>query len=216
MKYVTAAEMRRIDRAAIEDYGIPGIILMENAGLKVAGHACQMNSNLEKVAIFCGKGNNGGDGFVAARHLSIIGKKVTVFLIGNINDVTGDALLALRIVRNMRLAITPLCRLKDLKRLRLGFDLLIDAIFGTGFSGECPPLQAAIIDIMNKSGLPVLSVDVPSGLDASTGKTGNICVRATRTVTFGLPKKGHRDRRGREWVGELFVENISFPRNLIR
>src|SRR5215471_20331148 len=162
MKIVTAAEMREIDRATTEKYGVPSLTLMENAGAAVAQFVLEQYSSAEKIGVVCGKGNNGGDGFVTARKLHEAGRKVKVLLLADRAEVKGDASAMLK-----RLPVTPVYARneKDLDHQRAiavtNGEVLVDAIFGTGFRPPLTPFHAKAIDLMNRR-RPVVSVDIPS------------------------------------------------------
>ncbi|MCW2276695.1 NAD(P)H-hydrate dehydratase [Heliophilum fasciatum] len=222
MQLVTATEMRRLDERAMAEYGIPSIVLMENAGAAVA-RACLpmlggMGGGQQKVLILCGKGNNGGDGFVAARHLMNAGVEVKLFLLAQERDVKGDALTNLTIFQRIGGKIYSLMDTKDINALRMALlstHLVIDAIYGTGFTGELPALIARAVTMVREAALPVLAVDVPTGLHADTGHCSTVSVAATRTVTFGLPKLGLVLEPGATLAGDLVVADISLPRDLL-
>lgn len=217
MQLVTAAEMRELDKRAIEEYGIPGLILMENAGRQVAEAAREMlgGAGGKKVIVFAGKGNNGGDGLVAARHLLNAGAAVKVFLLAGAEEMTGDALTNLKIWRKMGQPAETAVR-EDLPELLEDCDLIVDAIFGTGFRGTPREPAAGVINAINGSRKPVLAVDVPSGLEADTGLARGPCVRAARTVTFALPKLGLVQEPGASYAGRLHVADISIPSFLLK
>src|SRR5689334_14376038 len=163
MKIVTAAEMRETDRITTEKYRVPSLTLMENAGTAVARFVLQQYPMEQRVTVVCGKGNNGGDGFVAARKLHEAGREVRVLLLGSPDDVRGDARENLR-----RLSFSPLISDTAEKLAASGCclhdtDLLIDAIFGTGFRPPLPELAQRAVDLIRESGAPVISVDLPSG-----------------------------------------------------
>ncbi|MEE9514507.1 MAG: NAD(P)H-hydrate epimerase [Candidatus Brocadiales bacterium] len=218
---VTREEIREIDRKAIEEYGIPGVVLMENAGRRVAVEAFEMLEDaLEpRVAILCGKGNNGGDGFVAARHLHNCGVKVDVYLFTLIADVafTHDPWTHLNTLIKMGLEIKEITTAPDARRIMTEMedtDLIIDSLLGTGLQGEVrEPYRTAVEDI-NNCGVPVLSVDIPSGLDCNEGHVLGVAVRAAKTVTFVLPKRGFTLAEGPGHIGELVVVDIGMPREL--
>ena len=219
MKVVSAPQMRQIYKTAIENYGIPSIVLMENAGRAVAGEVFKMcDDRKDDVAtIFCGKGNNGGDGLVVARHLIMLGKTVNIWLLGEPKNLRKDAAINFKILSKMGQKIKALSRPNDLKRLRKGFegDIIVDAIFGTGFSGNLPPLVTALTDFLNYKGKPIISIDVPSGLNATTGSAAPGTIAAAKTVTFGLAKKGFYIDEGPRHVGEVVIYNIGFPERLL-
>ncbi len=209
MLVATASEMRQIDRRAIEEMGIPGLILMENAGRAVAIEALEMNL-AGSVLVLAGRGNNGGDGFVAARHLASAGLGVEVWLAGSPDDVKGDARTNLDIYRRMGLPLGIVGEAGDLRGPIERSGLVIDALLGTGFSGEPRQPFSGIIDLVNGSGKPVLAVDLPSGVDADTGQF-SLAVNATVTVTLGLLKRGLLLYPGAERAGDIIVADISIP-----
>ncbi|MFO7957423.1 MAG: NAD(P)H-hydrate epimerase [Candidatus Brocadiia bacterium] len=220
---VTRQQIRELDRIAIEDYGIPGLILMENAGRACAETACEMLGDAEggSVALLCGRGNNGGDGFVVARHLANRGVRVTVILLAQAEDVLdrgGETAINLRIIRRMGLRMEEVdCReaAAEAVAAHAGADLLVDALLGTGISGEVREPFRAAIEALNESGAPVLAVDVPSGLDCDTGEPMGVAVRAARTVTFAVNKIGLTRPAAARWTGQVRVAEISIPRAVI-
>lgn len=219
MKVVTAEEMREIDRQAIEVIGIPGVVLMENAGRAVAEAIKKLLEGVgcPRVCIFAGKGNNGGDGFVVARHLANSGIRVKVFLLGDIGQVQGDARTCMDILRSMGIEVEEL-HADGLPTARVAMsmsDLVVDAIFGTGFKGEMEGYISHVTSTINESGRLVVAIDVPSGLDSSTGRVSAGCIKATHTVTFCLPKVGLLLYPGAAHVGELVVADIGLPRALL-
>ncbi len=219
---VTRAEVRELDRKAIEVYGIPGVVLMENAGRSVAEEAMRMltvmpSQGKPRVAILCGKGNNGGDGFVATRYLLNYGLQVYVYLFCTEEEVSSsqDAFTHLPILKNMGqpiLEVTTLLGVKTILPQLREFDLLIDALLGTGLSGEMKEPYKTLIQGINETDVPVLSVDIPSGLDCDEGLVLGAAIKATKTVTFILPKVGFFKNDGPFHVGELFVADIGIPK----
>jgi NAD(P)H-hydrate epimerase len=221
-KSLSREEMRELDRKAIEEYKIPGIILMENAGRNVAEEVMNMiyNPQTVKIAILCGKGNNGGDGYVVARHLHNQGNPVDVFLLAKIPDILkdGDAATNLHILLNMKIPVKEVvdmscvnALLKDLT----DYTLLVDALFGTGLSGEVREPFKTLIQGVNKLNKPAISVDIPSGIDCNTGNILGAAIKATKTVTFAASKKGFYLGDGPNYTGEVVVTDISIPRELI-
>ncbi len=216
---LTAEEMQDLDRTAIKELGIPGVVLMENAGLQVMEVIYQVigDPKGKTITIFAGKGNNGGDGFVVARHLLNAGAEVKVLLFADISDVAGDAKVNLNILQSMGHKVYQVNNPNSVNIVKLAMactDLAVDAIFGTGFKGAVPEHVGSIIEIINSSGKPVVAVDIPSGLEANTGKVHGPCVRATHTVTFAYAKVGLLVHRGPEHVGKLTVADISIPPEL--
>jgi len=221
-KALTREEMRELDRKAIEEYKIPGIILMENAGRNVAEEVLQMidDPHQAKVAILCGKGNNGGDGFVVARHLRNHGISVNVFLVAKISDILkdGDAGTNLQILLNMKIPVKEILDISGvnsiLKELN-NYNILVDALFGTGLSGDVREPFKTLIDGVNNLNKPIVSVDIPSGLDSNTGKILGAAIKATKTVTFAASKKGFYSEDGPHYTGEILVTDISIPKHLL-
>jgi NAD(P)H-hydrate epimerase len=218
VKLVTSEEMREIDRRAIEDYGIPGIVLMENAGRAVAEAAEKLlgDSALSaRVVVICGRGNNGGDGFVAARHLSNRAIDVDIYLLAAMDDLTGEAATNCLIAREMNLPIIENPEQEQLEAALESADLVIDAILGTGVSGEVHGAAGGAIEAINESAALVLAVDIPSGISGDTGAVLGDAVVADWTLTFGLPKIGHYCHPGRAHCGRIEVVDISLPAELI-
>lgn len=214
MRVVTVAEMQEMDRTAIEDYGIPGVVLMENAGRQVVTLISREMGDLsgQEVAIIAGKGNNGGDGFVIARHLKNMGARVSVFLMAGLDDITGDARVNLDIWLRMGGQVRhPWQENIDLAGELGRVQVIVDALYGTGFQGAVRENVLPLLRAVNKSPALVVAVDVPSGLEAATGYAGSVCVRADHTVTFALPKIGLVTGDGPEYTGRLQVVDISIP-----
>jgi len=218
MKFVTSETMRAIDSECIDNLGIPGLKLMENAGVgSVRFIEHELGPQKGKVVtVVCGKGNNGGDGFVIARELRRLGASVSVYLVGHRDDVSGDARTNLG-----RLGLESVVELSDGRSIA-GFvevmtksDFIVDAVFGTGFNGVPRGLSGTVIGQMNSCGRPILAVDVPSGLNATTGIAEGECVNAAWTCTMGLSKRGFYIDHGRACVGKLHVVDIGVPRKAI-
>ena len=221
MKVVTAAEMRQIDQDTIEGIGIPGIVLMETAGSAIVRAIEQHYPTCHRIGIFIGKGNNGGDGLVIARQLAHAGRDVYLFLVSPADSFTGEAAINLQIAKRLGLQIEEI--LTDAGFYGTGTvpttlascELLVDAIFGTGLRDTVRGSIATVIKTLNNLSIPILSVDLPSGLDANTGHSLGVCVRADRTVTIGLPKRGLLVHPGAEFAGKLEVVDIGFPEQVI-
>jgi NAD(P)H-hydrate epimerase len=215
MKVVTAEEMRVIDRRTIEGYSIPGSVLMERAGLAVASRIKEVFSP-RKVIIIAGSGNNGGDGLVVARDLYNEGWDVRVFLTVKPEDLKGDALLQYRIAVKFGLRIYPMNEfLTNYSSLITRHCILVDALLGTGISKNVTGLLSEVIIYLNRSNVPIISVDIPSGISSDNGQIMGEAVRADYTVTFGLPKRGHLLYPGAQHSGKLFIEDIGFPKELL-
>jgi len=212
MKVVTAEEMRAIDRKTIEEYGIAGAVLMERAGLAVAVRIREFFEK-KKVIILSGGGNNGGDGIVAARNLFNWGWNVKVLLLQKEENLSADCLSQYRIAKKLGI---PVEFRKSISGSDLHSAVVVDAVFGTGINKPVSSPISDIIRFLNASDANVVSVDIPSGISSESGEVLGEAVRADYTVTFGLPKVGHFIYPGAEYSGRLFVEDIGFPKELLR
>ncbi len=220
MKVATAEQMQELDRKAIETYRIPGILLMENAGREATDVICTSFPDLrnKKVAIVAGKGNNGGDGFVIARHLMNRGIPVKVILLTDPKSLRGDAEINHYIFQRMKGEVLPAPSAKEYQKMKRDIeraDLLVDAIFGTGLDAEVRGYYREVIDHLNALRKPIIAVDIPSGLNANTGKPLGTAIRASLTITFGLPKLGLLLSPKTEYVGELKIVDIGIPKSLV-
>lgn len=222
MQLIAAAEhMQQFDRTAIRTFGVSGMLLMENAGRAFVDELERAYGLLASrtAVIVSGKGNNGGDGFVIARHLLNRGVRVQVVLLCKKTDVKGDARTNLNILLKLLHARRDAGSLREISsaqplRQFAQADIIVDAIFGTGFSGAVRGLQRNAIEWMNKQQSFIAAVDIPSGVASNTGIVENIAVRADLTVTMGLAKIGHYVGAGREHAGDVRVVDISIPRFL--
>jgi NAD(P)H-hydrate epimerase len=217
---LSRAQVREVDRLAIEDYGVPGVVLMENAG---AGTARLLESlGIDgPVVIACGKGNNGGDGFVMARHLDLAGHAVRLLLACRSDEIRGDAAVNLEIVRLSGLALECLAEADQAvweQRLS-GSAWIVDALLGTGASGAPTGAVATAIAATNavraRGGTRVLAVDVPSGLDCDAGTAAGECVRADATATFVARKRGFDVAGAAAFTGAVHVIGIGVPRAVL-
>lgn len=215
MRVATAKQIAEIDRRATEEFGIPAASLMERAGLQVAKVAVSLLSERggRRVVVLCGKGNNGGDGLVAARSLRDAGVMVEAILAAPESEFSGEARLALAAAREAGIQLRTAGSREDDRFLRTA-DLIIDALFGTGFRGPVRGPAADLIRAANGSGRPVLAVDIPSGVAADTGRPNGECIRAAATVTMGLPKVGLLVFPGAELAGSVYVADIGYPPGL--
>ncbi|HXW95483.1 MAG TPA: NAD(P)H-hydrate epimerase [Nitrososphaerales archaeon] len=206
--YLTAGEMAEADRMAIEDYGIDVIALMENAGVATAQLAKKMlGGDVRGKNVWClvGRGNNGGDGLVAARHLNNWGAGVRVILAGKRSDLRDIPAKQIATVDKMGISVVSTGEgLGDAH-------LVVDALLGYGSRGSPREPVAGLIRLANASKVPILAVDIPSGMDATSGELGDPTVEARATVTFGLPKTGFLNPKARPYVGELYLADISMP-----
>jgi NAD(P)H-hydrate epimerase len=215
--FLSRDQVRALDRRAIQIYGVPGPVLMENAGRSTVELLQTLGIN-GKVVICCGKGNNGGDGFVIARHLDNRRIPVQLLLFAHPHELAGDAAVAYRIVAQSELPLTifdrPPLDADALKRELADADWVVDALCGTGLQGPMrPPLDQAALAI-NASRARVLAVDLPSGLDCDTGEPLGTTVRAHHTATFVALKKGFAVPATAAWLGQVHVVDIGAPRKL--
>jgi NAD(P)H-hydrate epimerase len=217
----TAEEMRRLDRRAIDELGIPGTTLMENAGRGAAQAILARFGPLrrKRVVLCCGKGNNGGDGFVVARRLKTAGAEAKVVLLAHASDVKGDAARMLTAYRRAGGAIREVPRVSDLEileRALAGADLVVDALLGTGLSGPATALYAQAIELINRSVKPVAALDLPSGLSSDHGRLLGPTVSAVLTTTFAGWKRGLLVYPGAARVGQVRVVEIGVPDSVAR
>jgi NAD(P)H-hydrate epimerase len=209
--FLTAQTATLLDCKAREKFAISTSVLMENAGCQVARHARTSYNGKKKIAVFCGKGNNGGDGFVAARHFLAQGRRADVFLAGKISQVENEAKKNLEILRRLKQKIIEIDGSGILKINFFAYGLIIDALLGVGLSGEVRGVYKGLINSMNASGAYILSVDIPSGLDATTGKILGCCVKADTTVTFVAKKRGMVIGDGPSHCGKIIVADLGIP-----
>ena len=220
MRILNAAQMREADRFTIEDIGIPSLVLMENAGRQVvAAMEAAYEARLDgRVAILCGRGNNGGDGFVVARTLLQRGIDTAVFVIGAVADVRGDARTNLEILG--RLGVTVV-EINDEQAWELHFSeisqctLLVDAMFGTGLSSPLRGMLETVVADVNASGIPIVSIDLPSGLSADTPQLVGDCIDAAMTVTLAAPKLPLVLPPGESHAGDVVIADIGIPHEVL-
>ena len=208
---------RKIDEIAINDFGIPGIILMENAGRQAAELLIRLGIH-GPVTIACGKGNNGGDGFVIARHLDSLGFPVEVLVFSQPDSIHGDANTNYQILTKMGLTPLHFPPPLDLERITDLFrksTWIVDALLGTGLTGETRSPYRELIGIINSISCPVLSIDLPSGLDCDRGMALGTAVHATHTATLVAPKKGFTSPGASSFTGLIHTLDIGIPRELI-
>ena len=217
---VTAEQMRELDRRARDEFGIPVKALMENAGRAVAEESVRFlkktgSAKPWKVLLFCGGGNNGGDGLVAARLLAQQGIETRTFIFKPADSLKDEVLSNFEELGRLSLPYEFLPKFAKISQEIRGSSLLIDALLGTGLKSKVRGDFAQAIGAVNGSGLPVLSVDVPSGMDADSGAVPGTCVKAALTVTMGALKKGFLNPRARRWTGNVRVADIGFPKELL-
>ncbi len=214
LKIVRSDQMREMDRFTIEELGVPGVVLMENAGVGSYRIIREMlpTDRVPLVSIFCGKGNNGGDGLVVARHLWDDGVAVEVFIFGKEEEIRGDARTNLNIVQNFGIPVQFVSNLQQLQNhFDPSTDLVVDALLGTGIKGAVYGLMKEAIEFINSLDAMVVSIDVPSGLNADSPVVEGVAVSADATVTMALPKHCHLFYPAREFVGDLHVVDIGIP-----
>ncbi|MFH1017829.1 MAG: NAD(P)H-hydrate epimerase, partial [Pseudomonadota bacterium] len=195
LRVLSASEMRRVDGHAIQSVGIPGAVLMESAGRSVFAEIRRREGSLTglKTAVFCGPGNNGGDGFVVARYLKLAGAAVDLFLVGAREPKSEDASRNWRILRKMGLEARTIRNPRNVKELSTpagGWDFVVDALFGTGLERPLKSPHSDVVNRINSLRRPVYSVDLPSGLHTDTGAVLGTAVQATVTITLGFKKRG--------------------------
>jgi len=210
---VTADEMREIDRQSIEGIGIPGIVLMENAGLKVAEKIKELVPKKAKVVILAGHGNNGGDGFVIARHLGNCGYEVETWFVGDIQKSSADSITNFHAVVHSGYKLKFWNESNDnlLKESLNNAELIVDALLGTGATGELREPYKNIIDYANNAKGIRLAVDMPTGINSNTGEVIDTAFKSDVTVTFAFPKIGQFMYPGADYIGELIIADISIP-----
>ncbi|MEE4112862.1 MAG: NAD(P)H-hydrate dehydratase [Desulfobacteraceae bacterium] len=219
MYLVTSDEMQRMDRATIESLGIPGRVLMENAGRGATAFFLEAihRNHPGAVGVVAGRGNNGGDGFVMARYLHQKGIRTTVFLLSQSDRIKGDAAANLKLLDAMGVPVVELpdaAAFESSKLLMRHQHAWIDAILGTGLSSDVRGYFRTIIDFINRQGRPVFAVDIASGLHADTGRVCGTCIQAAATATFGFAKVGHLCYPGRTFTGRLKIIDIGIPPHL--
>jgi len=212
MKISNVKEMRGMDQKAMDEYGIPQEILMENAGQAAYFTILKEFGIKDKIFVaFCGVGHNAGDGFVVTRKIYSNGGKVTVFILGDSANYQGAAKQNFDIVKKLQIEIIYLNDISSAIKKIEQADAIIDAVFGTGLNREVTGIYKEAINLINKSNKTVFSIDIPSGINGDTGKIMGSAVKANFTTTFGLPKIGSLLFPGYEYVGKLYVSHISFP-----
>ena len=221
-KIMTRDEVRSFDAYAINTLGIPGTVLMENAGRSCAELLMQLLSNKSnpKVSILCGTGNNGGDGFVIARHLINNGFQVNTAIFGKAQKIKGDAKTNLDILKKMNHKIQTIdINQENIEETVNSFaadsDMIVDALFGTGLTGQLRPPHQNLINAVNKLNRPILAVDIPSGLDCDTGQPLAHAIKADYTVTFIAVKKGFTTENAQTHTGQIHIASIGIDPNTL-
>ncbi|MBC2579564.1 NAD(P)H-hydrate dehydratase [Clostridium sp. DJ247] len=216
MRIATAETMRMIDNYCINELKIPGIVLMENAAIKVIKNIDTNTYN--SFCIICTKGNNGGDGFAIARHLHILNKKIQVFLVGNKEEMSDDCKINYEILKKIGIKISKVENIEDINNLRdaiVNSEVTIDALFGTGLSRNIDGIFDSVISIINENSKYTISIDIPSGMDSNTGNILGNCIRANKTVSFQLYKKGFLNYDTDKFIGTIIIEDIGIPETAI-
>lgn len=220
MKLATVKEMRNIDRRAVQEIGIPEVVLMENAAREVfLGLDALIGGVLSrKICVIAGVGNNGGDAFAAARHIANAGGRPKVFVLGSTEKMTASAAVNFNVICNMGLEVFTLTEERDWDKLLVVLrtaDAVVDGLLGTGFHGQLRPEAKRLIDAVNRAGLKVLSIDVPSGVEADNGQVESAAVAAAVTVTLGAPKWGMIFAPASVYCGRLMSDGIGIPVELL-
>lgn len=215
-RVVSRDEVREVDAWAIDKIGVPGVVLMENAGRSCAELIKEKLAAVDHpwVCLFCGTGNNGGDGYVIARHLLNAGFHVEVILCSEREKIRGDAKINLDILERLGHAVEQLDMTAGGLASRIHLlagdaDMVVDALFGTGLQGQLREPYRSLIDAINALGRPILAVDIPSGLDCDTGEPLGTAIKATYTVTFVAVKRGFAaSPSAAKYLGELYIASI--------
>ncbi len=218
MKVATSEQMRTIDKTAIKEYGIPGIILMENAGKSVADEIIKSIPTNKTIGVFTGSGNNGGDGFVVARHLFLNNFDIRIFFAGKKEKFTESALINYNICNKLGIEIIEIgdeSKFKNHRNKIKDCDIIVDAILGTGLNSALKGNILDIVNYINSLNKYVISVDIPTGIFSDKADIESSAIYANKTITFGLPKIGHILSPAKKYVGELQVKNIGFPSLLL-
>jgi len=223
-QYFTVEQIRDMDRRASEEYCMPSAVLMENAGRITAeetllwfrDNIARAHAELSpKVSVVCGSGNNAGDGFVAARYLHNWGANVTVYLLREYKDYRADAKVNLTVIHRMKVPMAIV--LKPNARTKIeSSDIVIDAILGTGISGEVKGIQRDMICRLNNSNRNIVAVDIPSGLDGNTGLPMGAAVKADLTVSMGFNKKGFIEPEAKKYTGHVMIADIGYPLGIVK
>jgi NAD(P)H-hydrate epimerase len=217
LRSLTRDEVREVDRRAIEELGLPGIVLMENAGRGAAELLIDLGID-GPVIVVAGKGNNGGDGFVIARHLANQGFDARVLLLADPHELVGDALTNYRVLCAAGMSPVNCAAAGSAgweNDLRSG-SWIVDSLLGTGTRGTVREPFATVIEQINAAGVPVFAVDLPSGLDCDTGQPLGPCVRAEHTATFVAPKRGFDAPGAAAYTGQIHIVDIGVPRSLLQ
>lgn len=214
---VTVAQMREVDRLMVEEIGVSILMMMENASRHIAVLSRRMlggSVNNKNIVILCGKGNNGGDGLGAARHLINFGAKIVILLAANASQLRHDPNTQYNILKNINATVYEAADLTEglAEKYVANASLIIDALLGYNAKGRPKEPIATFIKLSNQSQKPILAVDIPSGLNADTGEATDPTIKAAVTLTLALPKVGLLTEKAREYVGKLYVADLSVPK----
>ncbi len=214
MKTATVKQIQKLDALAINQYGFPSLILMENAGRRVF-EEIQKKFRPANVVIICGYGNNAGDGLVIARHFHEAGIKTQVVLVGQAKQLKPDALVHYQILKRLKYSV------KEISHVSTSFltmiknaDVVVDAIFGVGLNRNITDPFKSFIEAINHQAKKIVAVDIPSGLDGTTGQIYGVCIKADLTVTFSFSKRGFYQNDGPKYTGKVIVADIGIPNKL--
>jgi NAD(P)H-hydrate epimerase len=220
MKCFNTLFVRRLDQIAQERFSIPGLLLMEHASLGLANHVKQyLKESNKRILILTGKGNNGGDGMAAARHLYNEGHEPEILLIGKKEDIRSDSDAFVNAIIAEKMSI-PIMEYTETETIlshlkKHAYDIYLDAVFGTGLSSPLRSIYPVLFKSINQLNLPFIAVDVPSGLNADTGMPMGAAIKAFQTVTFAFAKIGFQKGKGPAYCGEVFVTGIGLPREVV-
>ena len=214
IKIVSNAQMKAMDAYTIDDLGVPGVVLMENAGRQTYEFILEYLSDNEidatNIDVYCGKGNNGGDGYVIARHLFNDGYDVRIISVGDPDDLKGDARINYLICKNYSIPLIVIDSVDQIQNDHAP-DLIVDALLGTGIKGAVRGLFKDVIESINNSKIPIVSVDIPSGLNGDSSSVPGEAIIADLTVTMALPKRAHLFYPAKKFVGDLEIADIGMP-----
>ena len=212
-------EVRGVDEWAIHTMDIPGVVLMENAGRSCAEfiQAKHGRDGHATVCIFCGTGNNGGDGYVVARHLDNAGIRCRVMICGNVAKIKDDAKINLDIITKMGIVIEQLAMdgrhiAKNVSDFAEGANVIVDGLFGTGLQGQFADSYISLIEAINRQGSPIVAIDIPSGLDCDSGQPLGAAIKAETTITFVAAKRGFANPVSAEYTGQVYVAGIGIEK----
>jgi NAD(P)H-hydrate epimerase len=216
--FLSRDEARALDRRVIDEFGVPGVVLMENAGRGVAELLLRLGVQ-GPVVVCCGRGNNGGDGFVIARHLDNAGVAVRVLLFAKPDELTGDSAINYHILSRsgppIRLMASDEFDAEQLRQELAVADWIVDGLFGSGLSGPLRPPFDQIVAMINATSARILAVDIPSGLDSDTGQPLGLTIRAHHTATIAAMKKGFSQPTAQPWLGRVHVIDMGMPRRIL-